>query len=279
MLDVVHQWELETGLETEETQYRALFSRDVNNYLALKAGGGYKVKGTLVPPGVQKNPDNEIVAEAVCKFLDIGIPIAQTIIGCTDIRKFLRAKRVTGGGSFNGQYLGRVVRWYRAVGSTSHIEYVTNGNKVGGSDGAQPLMTLPDSLPTDIDYGYYLAEASDLMRDIGAAPALPVVKKTRTKKTGDALRDAGIDAVLKGEWKELALAALKQWIAMKLASGVREVTMEEFKMDWHNAPHQVNAWGALTRTAALAGLLMPTDKSVRMTNASAHARFSKVWSI
>jgi hypothetical protein len=278
MLDVVRQWEIETGLETEETPYRALFSRDVNNYMALKAGGGYKVKGTLVPPGVQKNPDNEVVAEAVCKFLDMGIPIAQTILGCTDIRKFLRVKRVTGGGKFNGQYLGRVVRWYRAVGSTSHIEYVTNGNKVGGSDGAQPLMELDGSFPTDVDYGYYLAEASDLMRDIGAAPALPVIKKTR-KKAGEKLRDAGIDAVLKGEWKDSALAALKQWIAVKVASGVREVTMEEFKMDWDCAPHHPNAWGALCRTAALSGLLIPTEKSVRMTNPAAHARFSKVWAI
>jgi hypothetical protein len=243
MLDVVRQWELETGLETEETQYRALFSRDVNNYMALKAGGGYKVKGTLVPPGVQKNPDNEIVSEAVCKFLDMGIPIAQTIIGCTDIRKFLRAKRVTGGGKFNGQYLGRVVRWYRATGSSSHIEYVTNGNKVGGSDGAQPLMTLPDTLPTDIDYAYYLAEAGDLLREVGAAPALPVIKKPR-KASGEAKRDAGIDAVLKGEWKDKALVALKQWIALRVACGVREITMEEFKMDWPTEPpHHVNAWG------------------------------------
>lgn len=278
MLDVVRQWELETGLETEETQYRALFSRDVNNYMALKAGGGYKVKGTLVPPGVQKNPDNQIVAEAVCKFLDMGIPIAETILGCTDIRKFLRVKRVTGGGKFNGQYLGRVVRWYRAVGSTSHIEYVTNGNKVGGSDGAQPIMELTGSFPSDVDFTYYLAEASDLLREIGAAEDMPVVKKTR-KKAGEALRDAGIDAVLKSEWKDTALAALKQWIATKLAAGVREITMDEFKHDWDIAPHHVNAWGALCRTAALAGLLMPTEKSVRMTNPAAHARFSKVWAI
>lgn len=278
MLDVVSQWERETGLETEETPYRALFSRDVNNYMALKVGGGYKTKGVLVPPGVQKNPDNEIVSEAVCKFLDAGTPIAQTILGCTDIRKFLRVKRVTGGGKCDGQYLGRVVRWYRAVGRSGYIEYVTNGNKVGGSDGAQPLMTLPDTCPSDIDYGYYLSEASDLLRDIGADAPLPVASKKR-RSSGAALRDAGIDAVLKTEWKEKALAALQQWIALKVACGVREITMEDFKMDWDHAPHHVNAWGALTRTAALAGLLMPTEKSVRMTNPAAHARFSKVWSI
>lgn len=278
MLDVVRQWEVETGLETEETQYRALFSRDVNNYLALKVGGGYKVKGTLVPPGVQKNPDNEIVAEAVCKFLDKGTPIAETILGCTDIRKFLRVKRVTGGGKWNGQYLGRVVRWYRAVGQSGYIEYVTNGNKVGGSDGAQPLMELTGEFPTDVDYSFYLKEASDLLREIGAAPAAPVASKTR-RSSGAALRDAGIAAVLKGEWKDKAMTALQQWLALKLACGVREVTMEDFKMDWDNAPHHVNAWGALTRTAALAGLLKPTEKSVRMTNPAAHARFSKVWSI
>lgn len=278
MLDVVRQWEIDTGLETEETQYRALFSRDVNNYMALKVGGGYKVKGTLVPPGVQKNPDNEIVSEAVCKFLDMGIPIAETIMACRDIRKFLRVKRVTGGGKWNGQYLGRVVRWYRAVGQTGYIEYVTNGNKVGGSDGAQPLMELTGEFPTDVDYGFYLKEASDLLQELGAAPK-PAAPPKKQRSTGAARRDAGIDAVLKGEWKNKALAALKDWVALQVASGVREVVMEDFKAWWSNSPHHVNAWGALTRTAALAGLIHPTDKSVRMSNPNAHARSSKVWSI
>lgn len=167
MLQIVKQWEAETGLETEETCYRALFSRDVNNYLALKTDGSYKTKGVLATPGVNKNPDNQIVSEAVCLFLNEKTPIAQTILGCTDVRKFLRAKRVTGGGKWGDNYLGKVVRWYRSTQSNTHIEYVKNGNKVGGSDGAMPLMMLPDTLPADIDYDYYLQEANDLLKEIG----------------------------------------------------------------------------------------------------------------
>jgi len=168
MNEIVAQWERDTGLETEETRYRALFSRDVNNYCALKEGGGVKTKGVLVAPGVQKNPDNEIVSEAVTSWLDKGVPIGQTILTCRDVRKFLRVKRVTGGAKYGDEYLGRVVRWYRRAGEARHIEYVTNGNKVGGSDGAAPLMELPDALPNDIDYGWYLQEANDLLHELGA---------------------------------------------------------------------------------------------------------------
>lgn len=163
----IKDWEAQTEFSMEETCYRALFSRDVNNYLALKTDGSYKTKGVLATPGVTKNPDNQIVSEAVCLFLNEKTPIAQTILGCTDVRKFLRTKRVTGGGKWGNEYLGKVVRWYRSTRSNTHIEYVKNGNKVGGSDGAMPLMTLPDTLPADIDYDFYLAEASDLLKEIG----------------------------------------------------------------------------------------------------------------
>lgn len=165
---IVKQWEVDTGLVTEETKYRAIFSRDVNAYLALKANGGYKSKGVVTPSGPNKNPDNDIVAVAVCNFLDMGIPITETILRCTDLRMFLRAKRVTGGGQWGKQYLGRVVRWYRAVGSTTDIRYVTNNRKVGGSDNAMPVMDLPDQFPANIDYDFYLTEASDLLRELGA---------------------------------------------------------------------------------------------------------------
>jgi hypothetical protein len=180
MLAIVKQWEIDTGLETEETQYRALYSRDVNNYLALKIGGGFKTKGTVTPAGPQKNPDYDIVAIAVCKFLDMGIPIAETIMHCRDIRKFLRVRTANGGCTYNGEFLGRVARWYRSTLSNSHIETVKKGDKVAGSDCAMPVMTLPDTLPADIDYEFYLSEASDLLVELGAAPAVP--KAPRAKR-------------------------------------------------------------------------------------------------
>lgn len=168
MQKIVAHWERDTGLETEETKYRALFSRDVNNYIALKDGKGFKTKGVLTSPGIMKNPDCEIVSMAVAAQLDSGVPIAETILKCRDVRKFLRVKRVTGGGTYGGQYLGKVVRWYRRRGESRCITYLTNGNKVGGSDGAAPVMNLPDAVPADIDYGWYVAEAHDMLRELGA---------------------------------------------------------------------------------------------------------------
>lgn len=67
----------------------------------------------------------------------------------------------------SADYLGKVVRWFRSTKSTQHIERVANGGKVPNSDNARPLMTLPDVFPDDIDYGYYVAEANALLRDIG----------------------------------------------------------------------------------------------------------------
>lgn len=218
MLEIVQWWERATGFETEETRYRALFSRDVNNYVALKEGGGVKTKGTLADPGVMKNPQNTIVNKAVCDYLDKGVPIAETILRCRDIREFVTVKRVTGGAVYPAQgtrsvddwvqvcpgewmrqawidahggqppvkrksrphpvevfvgeqYLGRVARWYRSTRSSVPILYGGGAKKhhrVGGSDNAMPCMELPDELPADIDYGFYIKEAHDLLRDLGA---------------------------------------------------------------------------------------------------------------
>lgn len=171
MLAIVSQWERETGFETEETKYRGLFSRDVNNYVALKEGGGVKTKGVFTEPGVMKNPANVIVNDAVCAYLDQGVPFAETILGCRDVRKFLTVKRVTGGATYRDEYLGKVVRWIRSSQSRDPILYgpgPKHGHKVGGSDNARPLMELPDTFPTDIDYDYYLGETHDLLREIGA---------------------------------------------------------------------------------------------------------------
>lgn len=65
------------------------------------------------------------------------------------------------------EYLGKVVRWYYGTNSPGPIVYATNGNWVGGSYGATPCMTLPDILPADIDYAWYIAKARAILNDIG----------------------------------------------------------------------------------------------------------------
>jgi DNA polymerase elongation subunit (family B) len=165
---IVWEWEERTGFETEATEYAAIYSRDVNNYIALKKGGGAKLKGAFAPAGLQKNPTNEICTDAVVKHLLNGTPIEQTITACTDPRKFVSVRQVKGGAVKDGAYLGKAVRWYYSIAAAGDIQYKLNGNKVPRSDGAEPLMELPDAVPADVDYDWYIAEANDILKDIGA---------------------------------------------------------------------------------------------------------------
>lgn len=64
------------------------------------------------------------------------------------------------------QYLGKIVRWYYAAGSRGCI-VTPAGGLVPRTDGCRPLMELPDVLPLDVDYNWYIAEARSLLADVG----------------------------------------------------------------------------------------------------------------
>ncbi len=165
--DIISKWEKLTGFETEQVPYRALYSRDVNNYIALKSPSGYKLKGAYTPPGLQKNPTNEICTEAVVRYLDKGTDITKTIENCKDIRKFLTVRKVTGGSVKDGEYLGKVIRWYYGRLSFGDIKYKLNNHSVPRSEGAEPCMTLPDEFPPDVNLDWYVNEAYKILGEIG----------------------------------------------------------------------------------------------------------------
>jgi DNA polymerase elongation subunit (family B) len=164
---IVAAWEFITGFTTEDTSYKALYSRDVNNYIAVKPDGSTKLKGAYANGGLQKNTTNEICVEAVIAFLVEDVPIETTINTCADVRKFITVRQVKGGAVYESEYLGKAVRWYYAQSEKRFISYQTNGNKVPRSDGARPLMQLPDSLPHDINYQWYIDEARSILNDVG----------------------------------------------------------------------------------------------------------------
>lgn len=183
---VVAQWERDTSFETEETQYKAVFSRDVNNYFAVKKDGGdpkgryldqrlgVKVKGVYCERGsaqdsrLSKNPSALICSDAVLRYLADGTPIVRTVRDCQDITRFVSVRSVTGGAVKNGVYLGKSIRWYYSTEEKEgEIVYAKNGNKVPRSDGAKPLMDLPSEFPKDVDYDWYIEEAEKILREIG----------------------------------------------------------------------------------------------------------------
>jgi hypothetical protein len=151
-------WEKVTTYELEYTPYISTFSRDVNSYIAVKENG-IKGKGLFASPSLMKNPQTSIVTKAVIEYLSNNTPMAETIRQCNDVSEFVAVRTVRGGGDKDGVYVGKVCRWYYSSATSTAIHYKSNGNKVPKSEGAMPLMDLPDTLPHDIDYDWYINEA------------------------------------------------------------------------------------------------------------------------
>ena len=173
---IVKEWERETGFATEEAEYAALYSRDINNYIAIKKDGSTKNKGAFANPWadttpsifrMHKNPTTTVCIEAVEKYLRDESSLEESIKGCSDVRKFISIRTVRGGAVKNGVYLGKAIRWYYAVDCEGEIIYASSGNAVAKTTGAKPIMTLPSELPSDVDYAWYVQEAMRMLKDLG----------------------------------------------------------------------------------------------------------------
>ena len=196
MPEIIARWQKETGFEMETAEYLAIYSRDVNNYIALKKGDKPKRKGVYAKSGLEekKNPSMDICADAVAAFLHDGTPITKTIRECRDITKFVTVRMVKGGAIYgvkevevervsaktgkllkpgirfdgtDATYLGKAVRFYRSTKSLGALHYQDSLNKVPKSDGCRPLMELPDQFPDDVDFGAYIRDARQMLYDIG----------------------------------------------------------------------------------------------------------------
>lgn len=64
-------------------------------------------------------------------------------------------------------HLGRVVRWYYSTRPDLSINYASNGNLVPKSEGGMPCMTMPDTLPADVDVQRYIDEAVTHLHNMG----------------------------------------------------------------------------------------------------------------
>ena len=184
--DIVDWWEKTTTFVFEGAEYEAVYSRDVNYYLAIKPGGKVKRKGSIanhwhpdspdysVREMLKKNPNMTVTGDAIMEFLTKGTPIEDYIRSYADVRGFVRVIKAKGGGDWNGQYLGKTVRYYWAKGGAPIYKGKPNaktGNrvKVSESDGCRPIMTLPDdyAVPGDVDYARYVQEAYQRLERMG----------------------------------------------------------------------------------------------------------------
>ena len=206
--DMTKKFDSITGLEMEYNEFKSCHIRDVNNFINITDDGKVKSKGAYGEPSIEKNSQTPIVYEAVRLFLQNGKSITNTINNCKDVAQFCTSKTVRGGAMFgtdipklvperweeslkrngrvtkvilkeqdkmianwvkdNGVYLGKVVRWYYSTKGSS-IHYKSNGNLVGKSEGAIPMMDLPkdNKIPKDLNYNWYINEAHEVLKDLG----------------------------------------------------------------------------------------------------------------
>lgn len=169
MNQVVQWWEAKTGFETEETPYRALYSRDVNNYIAITTDNEIKSKGAYAKAGLQKNPANQICIDAVKALLLDRTPIESTIYGNYDVTKFVSVRTVRGGAVKDGEFLGKSIRWYYSNEDQGEIVYATSGNLVPRTKGAKPLMLMDGTFPEDLDKDWYVNEAYKILGELAYA--------------------------------------------------------------------------------------------------------------
>jgi len=167
--DTVTLFEVLTVFTMEYTEYRALYSINVNNYLAVKPDGSTKGKGQFAGNSLAKNPTNSICVQAAIDYLTKQTPIKDTILNCQDIRQFVTLRTVQGGATKDNQPIGKSVRWYHSTSTNSAIHYAKNNNKVPKSDGAMPVLNYPDNLPTDVDYQFYIQEAKNIIKSTGVS--------------------------------------------------------------------------------------------------------------
>ncbi len=165
--NIVKIWEQITGFTIEETKYKALYNQSVNSYIAVKSDNTLKCKGIFASDDISRNPAIKICKEAIFAYVNKGISIEYTINKAKinpDPINFLMVRRVTTGGYFKGNYLGKVVRWYWSTKG----EHITNkkGDKVANTDDAYPIMNLNDKIE-DLHYDKYIAKTYELLETIG----------------------------------------------------------------------------------------------------------------
>jgi len=94
-----------TGFDYEETKYRAVAMKDVNNYAAITTDGQVKAKGLYASNRpeenslyLMKNPTMEACSRMAIEYIKDGVHPSDSIAKYTDIRDFVAIRNVKGGG-------------------------------------------------------------------------------------------------------------------------------------------------------------------------------------
>ena len=91
----IEAWEKRTGLKMSYDEFTAMFAKDVNNYIAVRADGSYHSKGAYVKELNDLDYDLPIVNEAVKQYILRGTPVENTVFSCQDFRMFQKIVKLS----------------------------------------------------------------------------------------------------------------------------------------------------------------------------------------
>lgn len=93
--DICHEWEQRTKMVLEFEEFSQVIQRDVNNYIIVSKDGKYKSKGAVVKKLSALDYDLPIVNKAVVECLINGVPCAETVNRCNDLKEFQKIVKVS----------------------------------------------------------------------------------------------------------------------------------------------------------------------------------------
>lgn len=183
-LEVCDEWEDETGLKLESKNYKRMFIRDVNNYIAEYEDGSVKRKGAYEYK-VSWHQDHSmlVVPKVAEKVLLHDTPIRETVENWSDIADFMICTKVPRSSYLTETMLGAEVptqntcRYLVTVTGSELNKWMpplkdkTEWRKIGIQKGRKVtvLNELPENLDdfrSLIDYNFYINEVEKLVMEL-----------------------------------------------------------------------------------------------------------------
>jgi hypothetical protein len=171
------EWEEETKLKLEETDYRRMFIRDVNNYIAVTTNGIFKRKGAFeFERGWHQNQSALVVPKAVFGYFVHGYNIEEVIRNHTNMFDFMLRTKVPRNSRLQIEYdlhgvgeLQNVTRYYighhggKLVKIMPPLPGETEERRIGINTEwlAVPMNVMGEV--HGINYDYYIKEAKKLV--------------------------------------------------------------------------------------------------------------------
>ena len=189
--EIISDWEVITGLNMEYQDFRAMYIRDVNNFLInidgtkTKEKGAYEVDKKVGSQIVfQKDHSYRIIPLAVREYIIKGIPVEQTIRNHDVIYDFCAGKRVQEDWYFAWKHHikdkehrinGKILRYYVATSGMllfkchkedGRVQYMEAYPKKLDKNGQWRIKIFNKFREVEdykIDYSYYVLQAQKLI--------------------------------------------------------------------------------------------------------------------